>query len=678
MTKTILRTLPLSLALIASSAAADPASFALNGASGLIDMPTAQMLPDGETAWTFSGSETAYSGTLTFQMLPNFETSVHFTTINEWDGGALNDQSLDIKYQIFAESGNMPSLAIGFRDFLSNGAFSSEYIVASKDVGHGLTVSGGLGWGRLGSNNPVLALGTRPAPSGTGVDFDHFFQGDAALFAGVEWDTPVKGLSFKAEYSSDAYTGEQAFGSFAPASPFNFGVEYEAIRGVSIGGYYNYGTDFGIRLTLSGNPNNPVVSPDLGLGPVPVNPRPVGSDRNGTWTQNEMARNIIINALAPVFAAEGIVVEEAKISGNTIDLYVTNTSMPQTTKVIGRIARTLSVALPHSVEVFRITPVSNGVATTTVEIKRVDLEAQVERPNAGPESWQTTQFTDAANSLGEGAWQREVDEKFTWALSPDFAINTSGTDDATDLDILLRAEANYRFSRKFALNGSISQELFSTSDAPDGSAFAVAGSGGPRLDRLTADYTFKLNPSTYARVSAGYLEPRFGGITTEVLWMPTNQNWGLGAEVSALQQRADNDFFGFADYQTVTGHGSIYWDTGFHGLEAQVDVGRYLAGDIGSTVSLSRRFDNGWEVSGFVTITDMPFADFGNGNFANGISISIPLRWTLPMETRSSAGLSLETSGNGGARLVSTDRLYSTIRDYDVLDFNETWGAYWQ
>ncbi|MHA1127731.1 MAG: YjbH domain-containing protein, partial [Alphaproteobacteria bacterium] len=676
MTKMILRTLPLSLALIAGSAAADPASFALNGASGLIDMPTAQMLPDGETAWTFSSSETAYSGTLTFQMLPNFETSVHFTTINEWNGGALNDQSLDIKYQIFAESGNMPSLAIGFRDFLSNGALSSEYIVASKDVGHGLTVSGGLGWGRLGSNNPVLALGTRPAPSGTGVDFDHFFQGDAALFAGVEWDTPVKGLSFKAEYSSDAYTGEQDFGSFAPTSPFNFGVEYEAIRGISIGGYYNYGTDFGIRLTLSGNSRHPVVSPDLGLGPVPVSPRLIGSNRDSTWTQSELARNVIVNALAPVLAAEGMVIEEAKIAGNTIDLYVTNNNMPQTTKAIGRIARTLSVALPHSVDVFRITPVSNGVATTTVEIKRSDLEAQVERPNAGPESWRTTRFTDAPNSLGEGAWQREIDPNFTWALTPDFTISTSGTDGATDIDILLRANAQYRFSRGFAVNGGISQEVLTTRSGADTSAFAVA-SNGPRLDRLTADYIFKLNPSTYARVSAGYLEPRFGGVTTEVLWMPTNQNWGLGAEVSAVQQRADNDFFGFADYQTVTGHGSVYWDTGFHGLEAQVDVGRYLAGDIGSTISLSRRFDNGWEVSGFVTVTDMPFADFGNGNFAKGISVNIPLRWTLPMETRSSTGVSLGTDGFGGARLGGSGLLYPTIRDYDVVDFNETWGAFW-
>lgn len=674
--------------LVATVATAESPSFSLNGTAGLIDMPTAQLLPDGETAWTFTGTGTVYGGTLTFQMLPNLETAVHFMTVEEWDGGVLYDQSLDLKYQIFAETDNLPSLAIGSRDFLSNGAFSSEYIVASKEVGYGLTVTGGLGWGRLGSYNPVMSLGTRPAPSGTDIDFDHFFRGDVALFGGLEWDTPVKGLSVKAEYSSDAYVGEQTYGSFAPKSPLNFGIDYEPVRGVSLGGYYNYGTDFGIRLTLSGNPNRPIVPPDLGIGPVPVNPRLGDYDRNESWANNPMVTELLVAALATVLEAEGIVIEEALITGNTIDLYISNNSMPQTTKAIGRIVRTLSVALPHSVEVFRITPVASGLATTTAEIRRSDLEAQVDRPNAGPDSWATTRFTDASNHLPDGAWSRDVYPDFSWFLNPVIPVNLASKGSAASIDILLDASASYRLSHGFSVNGSLTQKLYgnigagavpSTSLTPVRSNFALYQSGGPSLDRLTADYDFKLSSDTYARVSGGYLERMFAGVSGEVLWMPTNQNWGIGAEVSAVQQRAYDNMFGFEDYQTVTGHASLYWDTGYHGIEAQVDVGRYLAGDVGSTVTLTRRFENGWEVSGFVTLTDMPFADFGEGNFAKGVSLSIPLRWTMPLETRSATGISLGTiGGDGGARLQLGERLYTTIRDYDVVDFNETWGAYWQ
>lgn len=671
MTKNMLRYIPFGFALFAATAVgANSASYGLNGASGLIDMPTAEMLPDGETAWTFSKTGTSFNSTLTFQLLPKLETSVHFTTVDQWIGGnPLYDSSLDLKYQIFEENGAFPSLAIGFRDFLSNGAFSSEYLVASKNIGHNLTVTGGLGWGRLGSYNPVGSLGTRPPSTSTGVDFDHFFQGDMAFFGGVEWDTPVNGLSLKAEYSSDAYTAEQAYSGFAPTSPFNFGIDYAPISGVSMGAYYNYGTDFGMRVTLSGNPNRPIVSPDLGMGPVPVNPRPAGYSTDGAWTHSQLARDSVIAALIPVFEAEGIIIEEARLNDNAIELYIRNNKMPQASKTIGRIARTLSVAMPHSIEYFRITPISGDVATTTVEIRRSDLEAQVERPNAGPDSWRTTRFTDAPNSLGDDAWKRDVYPDFNWSIGPKMPISFATGSEPASIDILLNATASYKISRGFSLSGSVSQKLYGTS----------GDIGGPTLDRLTADYVFKLAPTTYARVSAGYLDAGYVGVDGEVVWKPTNQNWGLGLEISAVQKRADGDMFALDSYQTVSGFGTLYWDTGFYGLEAQVDVGRYLAGDVGTTLSLSRRFGNGWEVSGFVTLTDMSFADYGEGNFTKGVSVTIPLRWTMPFETRSTTGISLgNSSGSGGAKLAIGNRIYPDIRDFDVLDFNESWGAYWQ
>lgn len=678
------------LLFAATTAHAQSASFSQNGTTGLIDMPTAQVLPDGETAWTFTGGGTAYGGTLTFQMLPNLETAVHFMTVDDWAvlGEPLFDQSIDLKYRVFAETDTLPSLAIGSNDFLTNGAFSSEYIVTSKTVGYGLTVSGGVGWGRLGSYNPIASMGTRPAPSAGELGVDQFFRGDMALFGGVEWDTPVKGLTVKAEYSSDAYTQEQVVGDFVHASPVNFGIEYEPVRGGSLGGYYNYGSEFGFRLTLSGNPNRPIVPADFGIGPVPVNPRLGDYERNESWAANGMVTELLVAGLGPILEPEGIIIHQALITGSTIDLYISNNNMPLTTKAIGRIIRTLSVALPHSVEVFRITVMAGSLPTTTVEVRRTDLEMQVDRPNAGPDSWATTRFTDATSRLPEGAWIREIDQKLSWAINPIVPISLVSNGSAASLDILLNATANYRLSHGLSVTGSLTQKLFgnigagalpSTNPRPVSSDFAQYQTSGPSLDRLTADYDFKLTPATYARVSAGYLERMFAGISGEVLWMPTNQNWGLGAEVSAVQQRAFTNMFGLKDYNTVTAHASLYWDTGFHGIEAQVDVGRYLAGDVGSTVTLTRRFDNGWEVSGYATITDMSYAEFGEGNFAKGIALSIPLRWTMPLETRSNTSIALGTvGGDGGARLQLGERLYTSIRDYDVLDFNETWGAFWQ
>ncbi|MCK5714243.1 MAG: YjbH domain-containing protein, partial [Hyphomicrobiaceae bacterium] len=219
------------------------------------------------------------------------------------------------------------------------------------------------------------------------------------------------------------------------------------------GAYYNYGSEYGLRLNLSGNPNRPIVPADLGIGPVPVNPRLGDYDRSEGWANNPIVTELLVGALAPVLEAEGIVIEEALITGNTIDLYVSNNSMPQTTKAIGRIMRTLSVAQPHSVEVFRITPMASGLATTTVEVRRSDLEAQVDRPNAGPDSWTSTRFTDAANHLPEGAWARDIYPDFSWSLNPIIPVNIGSNGSAASIDVLLNAAASYRLSRGFSVNG---------------------------------------------------------------------------------------------------------------------------------------------------------------------------------------------------------------------------------
>ena len=670
MSKNLLRFLPLTLALIGTSAQAQNATYALNGGTGLIDMPNALTLPDGETAFTFTNTPNTFNGTLTFQLLPNLETSVHFTTVNGWDGGTLYDKSLDLKYQITDENGMWPALAIGFRDLGSNGAFSSEYLVATKSLGDDITVTAGLGWGRLGSRDALFTTGTRPPATSTGVDVDQMFKGDAALFGGIEWQTPIRGLSVKAEYSSDAYTQEQGFGLIDPQSPFNFGIEYRPISGVSLGAYYNQGTEVGFRLTLYANPNRPVIDPDLGTGPVPVNARPAGYNADPSWANSQAAQDAVVSALVPVLATEGVGLVEARLTGTSIDLYINNSTKPQTTKAIGRIARMLTVALPPSVEEFRITLVSGDLATSTVTVRRSDIEAQVERPNAGPESFRSAVFSDAANTLGPEAWRRDEYPKFSWSINPQVPIELATGGTAGSFKLKLNATASYQFSRAFSVTGGLTQLVY---DSTDG-----VPTDGPRMTRLTADYFTKLTPSIYAHLAAGYLDGDYVGVAGEVLWKPAAQNWGLGLEVAAINERDPDSFFGLDDYQTVTAIGSFYWDTGYHGLELQVDAGRYVNGDLGSTVTLSRRFANGWEVSGYMTVTDMSFAEFGEGNFAKGIAVKIPFQWTTPYETRSATTLSLGTTGPGGKRVGISGQLYPTIRDYDVQDYYDTWGAFWQ
>jgi hypothetical protein len=666
-------------------------SFGNHGSIGLIDMPNAAMLPDGETSWSFINNGTSNGGVLGFQLLPNVEVSARNVSLYNWTapGTAFSDNTLDLKFRLAQEGRTRPAIAIGFRDFLSNGPTASEYIVASKNFGNTLRVTAGLGWGRLGSSNPLFSTGPRAAVDNS-LGYDHMFAGDAALFGGVEWQTPIDNLTLKAEYSSDAYSGEQVFGSFTRNSPLNFGVEYRLGKHLSVAGYYNYGSELGFRITISGNPNQPITPQDLGVGPAPVNARPADYSRDVSWAAIPQVRNKMVEILASALEEDGIIVQEGRITGDTLELYINNTKYARQPMAVGRLARILAGSTPPSIELFRITLMAGNLPTTTIEINRADLEAQVDRPNAGPDSFATTRFGAAPTHIaGNDVWEREIGKRFTWGIRPNIPVNLFNANGLGEIDLYLAANAEYRVSNAFSINASISQKLFGSIGNSTGASLsplphvrsdaALYNASAPVVDRLTADFSSKLAPSIYARLSVGYLERMYGGIDAEILWKPATRNWGLGGEIAYVKQRDFNNLLGFQNYETITGHGSFYWNTGWKGLEAQVDVGRYLAGDWGSTFRISRRFTNGWEVSGYMTLTDVSFADFGKGNFDKGISLRIPFDWTLPFESRSATAITFGGYGNdGGARLDVANRLYGRIRGNDTTDLYETWGAYWQ
>ena len=128
--------------------------------------------------------------------------------------------------------------------------------------------------------------------------------------------------------------------------------------------------------------------------------------------------------------------------------------------------------------------------------------------------------------------------------------------------------------------------------------------------------------------------------------------WGWGLEGNYVIQRDYDQRFGFQSYKVFTGHASAYYDFG-RGYQAQVDVGRYLAGDVGATLSLDRTFANGWSVGGFFTLTDVSAADFGEGSFDKGIRFRIPLSTLLGKPSRAGLGMTIRPVQRDGGQRVT-------------------------
>jgi|GEM_PF-5272077 len=120
------------------------------GTTGLIDMPSAESQPDAEISATVAGFGGAARSTFTFQVLPRLSGSFRYSKVPNWTNGeATYDRSFDIQYRFLDEGKYLPSMAVGLRDFMGTGIYTSQYLVATKSLHPKLKVTAGLGWGRL-------------------------------------------------------------------------------------------------------------------------------------------------------------------------------------------------------------------------------------------------------------------------------------------------------------------------------------------------------------------------------------------------------------------------------------------------------------------------------------------------------------------------------------------------
>ena len=187
------------------------------------------------------------------------------------------------------------------------------------------------------------------------------------------------------------------------------------------------------------------------------------------------------------------------------------------------------------------------------------------------------------------------------------------------------------------------------------------------------------------------------GFRRSCLWKPgTSSRLALGAEVNYVQPREYSMGLGLKTQHTFVtdpvtgirryagkipewnGHLSAYYDFG-NGFHGEMNVGRYLAGDWGATVSLDREFGNGWRVGAYVTKTNASAAAFGEGSFDKGIRITAPMSWAIGSPTKRKNKVVIRSlSRNGGARLNVDGRLYDSVRDSHPSETKKTWGRFWR
>jgi hypothetical protein len=669
------------------------------GGPGLIDMPTAFSRPDAELSFNAVAFQNTRRFALSFQLTPRLSTSFRYSQLYDINSRPDNptptfkefvfDRSFGLHFRLLDETALRPAVAVGLNDFLGTGFFEGEYVVASKSFGPRVQATVGLGWGRLGTlngfDNPLALLVPswetrgRRTTSNTGgeVDTVEWFQGPAAIFAGVEWQATDR-LRLVAEYSTDDYIYEDGL-AFDQVAPVNLGMSYRLTPGLTLNAQYLYASEIAVGFNYAWNPQEPPGGSGFDSMPIPVLVR---DDRAaGTWPSDP---DEVSERLAAALSVQEIGLFGLQVAGDTAQVAVETDTHPVWSQVVGRTMRALTRTMPPEVDVFAVTMVENGIPVGEVTLARSDVEALEFDIDGAWLSYARAGIADATEApVMPGLFPRS-----DWGLRPSLSYSLFDPDAPLRLGLWAELWAEYEPVPGVLLAGSVRQVLAGNLDdatRPSDSVLPrvrsesnIFDKATPSVPRLTAAWYFRPGENLFGRVTAGYLEPMFAGISGEVLWAPNDSRLAFGAELNHVVQRDFEMLFGLRDYDVTTGHASAYWDlASCYGF--QIDAGRYLAGDWGATLTFDRTFDNGWRVAAFATQTDVPFEEFGEGSFDKGIIVEIPISWASGLPDQRVTPVTIRpVLRDGGARLFVDGRLYDIIRDAQGPALGDAWGRFWR
>lgn len=643
------------------------------GGIGLMQMPTARMVPDGDLSINYTRISPYVFGAVNLQPLPWMSTTIRYVSVtNRLYGPSIagdqsyKDKGIDVKFRVLEEGYYLPDVAVGFQDIGGTGLFSSEFISATKAVGP-FDFTLGMAWGYLGGagdiQNPFCQAADRmcnragwEGGSGGTVDFNNFFRSErVGLFAGVEYQTPWDPLTLKLEWDGNDYQHEPQNNNQPQDSRFNVGMVLKPTDYLDLKLSYERGNTLSFGVTLHTNLINDVM---LYKKDPPVH-KLADKPKQQSW--DKVAKSLAHDA--------GIYPREIYKNNQQVIVKGVQGKYRDRRKADERAAAILYNVTDLGTREYHFVEQAAGMDTVETTIERKTLKKKADYDYGFNEQPQIADVNAPQTPFGEKVWQKES-SSFSYAMRPGLNKTLGGPDGFFLYQVILRGGAKYNFTDGLEIGGNVALNLFNNYDK-----FKYdAPSNLPRvrtymreylttsdfvISDLQATWFNQFGKNWYSQVYAGYLETMFGGVGGELLYRPFGKDYAVGVNVNAVKQRNFNQYFGFRDYQTVTGHLSFYYELPWYNLHAQVDVGRYLAKDNGATFTMYREFDNGVRLGAYAAFTDVSSEDYGEGSFNKGIFLSIPFDAFSTKSSQSRFGIGwTPLTRDGGQQLSRKYSLY--------------------
>lgn len=619
----------------------------------------------------------------------NIRQSAEISNLNE-DADRLYP-GVDMKLRLMEETKTRPALAIGLQSAIGHKRMAGEYLALSKRY-KDFDFTGGLGWGRFGTaghfDNPLKALGghfdgNRALDGEMPNRPDDWFTGEKiGLFGGVEYHTPLQGLSVKLDYGADRYSAEKAAFNYNAPAPWAIGLNYQTPEYSSMIGNLSIGMQgtekLMARMSLQSNMKHWRKQDADTKSAVFMSPHRAGlASPAQIKTSAERDNQLLFNTSTETYSA------------STDFIMKDGLSAP---RQIGWAAKHMANNAGNSIEELNITPTIMGLRGPQVKLMRRDLEQAAGKDQGSAEEiWHNAEIIPhsdgsfrklrrpAEYNYGGEDWHASLDNQFSLAEEDSGTLyRSSAVISARGPTFfgLLDTAASIRINIKDNLNKITKfrpRAILPVRSNED--RFAIRTFG---LDTQYINFTHSFRSDLHMSLMGGYLEEMYGGFGGEMLYRPHGKRWALGAEsFIALKRDPETAFnLGFNGDSLLTGHVQGWYDIPNWDLTVNAKAGRYLAEDFGASIGLQKNFKNGAKLEGFVTLSDN--ADFdllgGTTHSYHGMKFTFPLGGYKYIPRNTALNIAAAPFGRDIGQALNNPMPLYTLTDPFTLDhMSEYW-----
>jgi hypothetical protein len=398
----------------------------------------------------------------------------------------------------------------------------------------------------------------------------------------------------------------------------------------------------------------------------------VKSDQVTASLMSEDDMEKVTKDLETAASYQGIGIRGVGFRGDIMYVRYINPNYSREPEAMGRLLAILSQVAPDHIEQFELILIARQLEVAQATFYRSELErvhknqgsaaelfarANLGRDVPEPDYGKLYSFTDYRSDLNYG-------------IRPFVEVSIFDPDDPMRYQLALDLHADYQATSSINLAVSYTQDLYNNFDEirrgpssvlphvrTETANFLKNGASGVKY--MTATHSSNPLKNVFMRTYGGLFESMYGGVGAEMLYRPYKSRWAAALEVDWVRQRDFDLMFKFREYETTTGYAKLYYQTPYHDIDLEINVGRYLAKDIGATFKIKKVFDNGTELGIFATFTDVSFEDYGEGSFDKGLILKFPFHLASPRDSKQRYSTVLRMiTRDGGAQLDSGETLY--------------------